>query len=561
MKGLFYSISLTLVSFFFCCGENDDHSGLSSERYIRSVCRFTDTILKEGRDSYGKTKSPLFVDGLHTETLTPAIWKGQNNEDWILCNFSSQQPLIRLLDGLTELTGETEYRQAAEDATQYMLKNARTPNGFLYWGGHTAWDLQKDKPVGQYQPFRHEMKWHQPYYKLMWRVDVTATRTLLETIWAGHILDWSRLDFDRHAPTEKPIKPQWYHDYDEDIKIPFPAVENNLSFCMTVPSILHSGISLVLLDKHERALKWSRRLIYQWQQGCHPKTGLCGGQTSYRKHDRARIALGHVHPEINEAEIVASIHQIARYHWLPLVQMQQGERLCRITGKSKALGEEFIKWASKDLKVYAQHCYDAGQNKFIACMIDGTPINWQASRKGYYVPESFAPRKPDGELLWGYAMAYRLTQDDDHWHILQQLCHGFEFGNIGQPNGLGRVLEMQTDHQDWRTIYAFLELYTATKDRTLLQFACRIADNILQMQTKTGLFPRPGRQYARTGDEIPLALMHLAATIDGKCSQIPQKITDYRFYHGVYYGELEPHQQKRDGSGRTYDWMVFYGRD
>jgi len=215
-------------------------------------------------------------------------------------------------------------------------------------------------------------------------------------------------------------------------------------------------------------------------------------------------------------------------------------------------------------------------------MTDGTRIKWRQSREGYYVPESFAPRPPDGSILWGYAMAYRLTADKVHWQMARRIGRQLDLGDIGQPDGSQRTLRFATAHNNWQTIYALLELYRATPHQngaelsgsssrtdtsasncvlvrgTLLQLACRIADNILTMQTETGLFPRPGRVWARTGDEIPLALLHLAAAINGKSSSLPPAIFDHRFFHCEYHGQLDRHQQKR-ADKRTYDSLVFYG--
>jgi pectate lyase len=198
-------------------------------------------------------------------------------------------------------------------------------------------------------------------------------------------------------------------------------------------------------------------------------------------------------------------------------------------------------------------------------MTDGTRIKWRQSHTGYYVPQSFAPQSPDGFILWGYAMAYRLTADNVHWQMVREIGRHLDLGDIGQPDGSGRKLRFATAHNNWRTIYALLELYRATDDRSLLQLACRIADNILTMQTQTGLFPRPGRVWARTGDDIPLALLHLAAAIDGnlqdalrRSSPLPPAVFDHRFFHCEYHGHLDEHQQKR-ADKRTYDNLVFYG--
>ena len=524
--------------------------------YIDAVRSFADTVLAHGRDEYGERKTPLFVDGMHVETLEPVRWQGPRDE-WVLSNLASQQPLFRLLEGLTTMTGDPRYRRAADEAARYALKHLRAPNGLLYWGGHLAWDLDKDRPVGQGTTV-HELKNHQPYYRLMWRADAAATRKLMETIWAGHVLDWSSLDYNRHADTEKICLPRWDDEFDDDLEVPFPAQGGNLSFANVTPPLMHCGVMLTLLDENHQALAWTRRLAYRWQQGKDPATGLCGGQLSYREHDRARDALGHVHPDINEAKIVASYHQVARYHHLPLAQMQAAEALIAAGGKPAEVGREFVEWASEDLKAYGSRCYDPGSGTFVALMTDGTPIKWRESKTGYYVPSSFAPREPDGNILWGYAMAYRLTGDQSHWEMVRRIVGQFQLGDLGRPNGDQRDLSFDTDYHGREAIYALLELHRATDDRAMLRLACRVADNILKTQTDTGLFPRSERTHARTGDENPLAVLHLAAALEGKRSALPPAIFDRRFFHCEYHGPLSEHQQKR-ADERTYDHLVFYG--
>ena len=545
---LHVAIALTLLSRAGLCADR------SSEDYVQSVRKFADRVLADGRDRYGEKKTPLFVDGLHVETLEPAKWK-YRGETWVLSNLASQQPLLRTLDGLTALTGDGKYRKAAEDATRYALEHLRTPNGLLYWGGHLAWDLERDKPVGQYADV-HELKCHQPYYRLMWRVDSNRTRELMEMIWAAHILDWSLLDYNRHGSTRKDVRPQWKHSFEQDVAVPFPARDGNLSFVNVTPPLMHSAVTLAVLGRNPEVLKWARRLIERWQQGRHPKTGLCGGQLSYRKHDRAQDALGHVHPEINEAKIVASYHQLSRYHYLPLAQMQAAMPLIEAGGEYAQVGHEFVRWASEDLKAYARQCYDRKNGHFVAVMTDGTPLRWKEARTGYYTPESFAPRKPDGFLFCGYAMAYRLTKDEEHWGMVREIADRIGLGDLSQPG----EKPLDTGCDDWRALYALLKLHEATGDGKFIHLACRVADNILKGQTPTGLFPRYGRKYARTGDEVPLALLHLAAAIDGKSKSMPPPVFDRRFFHCEYHGPLEKHQKKR-ADARTYDHLVFYGDD
>ncbi|GMV97085.1 MAG: hypothetical protein AMXMBFR83_14440 [Phycisphaerae bacterium] len=525
------------------------------QRYLAAVRRFADVVIEKGRDTYGPEKTPLFVDGLHVESFAPVRWNNKG-QTWVLCNFANQQALMRTLDGLTALTGESGYRQAAQNAARHALQRLVTPNGLLAWGGHLAWDLDGERAVGEGGPYTHELKTSQPYYELMWRVDPAATRRVLEAVWGGHVLDWALLDFNRHADVRKPAVPRWDADFNESVDVPFPSVANNLSFVNVTPPLMHTGVMLGILGQSEPALKWTRRLVRRWQQGRDPKTGLCGGQLSYRKDDRAHEALGHVHPEINEAKIVASYHQTCRYHQLPLAQMQSGQDLLAAGGAHATLGHEFIQWACDDLKVYAQRCYDAEKGVFIARMTDGTAIRWQESRKGYYVPESFAPQQPSGMLLWSFATAYRLGNDRAHWRMAREMGRKLGLGDIGPPRG-PRQSALDTHLADVHALYGLLELHRATRDEALLKLACRVGDNLLATQAPSGLFPRKGSVYARTGDEIPLVLLHLAGAVAGKTDTLPAPRLDHAFFHCVYDGELNEAQQKRDDA-RTVDNLVFY---
>ncbi len=556
IQGFKVKAILLLCIVQFSCRQDQPET----EKYIIAIKGFADLVLEQGRDRYGEKHTALFVDGLDTASLKPVVWKGKEGENWVMSNFANQQPLMRMLDGLSAITGEDKYRLAAEDAAKEVLTSLRTPNGLLYWGGHSAWDLETNTNIGEYDSNVHEIKTYQPYFRLMWRVNSDATRDLLEMIWGAHILDWSRMDYNRHAFSTKVYRCNWDMKFDNDIDVPFPARGNNLSFCNVTPTLLHSGLTLAVLDRNKESLKWSRRLSLRWQQARHPKTGLSGGQLSYRDIDRAKIALSHVHPEINEAKIVANYHQTARYHKLPLAQLQAGEMLIREGGEFAETGRELIEWASNDLSIYGNYCYDPEKGEFPARMTDGTLIEWEKATKGYYIPESFAPARPDGNLLWAYAMAYRLTKEESHWVMLRSMFKSLGLGDLGNPNLAGENLDSGTLNTDWRLIYTLLELYESTGSQAILQQACRIADNLLEWQTANGLFPRPGRNYARTGDEVPLAILHLVAAIEDKQDLIPDPMLDIQYFHAIYHGELEPYQEKRDDD-RTYDNNVFYGRN
>lgn len=554
MKPLALALGAVAALRLFATARAGETAPPDGQKYAGAVRAFADAVLAHGRDPCHQT--PLFVDGLQVETFEPAQWK-KGGESWVLCNFAGQQALLRTLDGLTALTGDGGYHTAAEEAARYALGHLRSGNGLLYWGGHMAWDLRQGRAVGQY-PDVHELKDNEPYFKLLWRVDPAATRRLCEAIWGAHVLDWSLLDYNRHARTEKPAQPQWDHAFLENAEVPFPSVGNNLSFANVTPPLLDAGVALAILGHNTNALAWSRRLIYRWQQGRDPTTGLCGGQLSYRKADRAQEALGHVYPKINEAKIVAAYHEVDRYHHLPLAQMQAAEELLAAGGACAGLGHDLIRWACDDLKTYARLSYQPKTGQFIPLQTDGTPIDWQQARAGYYDAGSFAPLKPNGGILWSYAMAYRLTRDDTLWAMVRQLAPALGLGDPGPPDPGNRQLRLDTPAADWRLIYALIELARATQDRSFLTLACRVADHLVATQTPAGLFPRRGRLYARTGDQIPLALLHLAAELEGKDALLPPATLDSAYFHCEYDG-AEVKKKPGVDDNRTYDNTVFYG--
>jgi hypothetical protein len=297
-------------------------------------------------------------------------------------------------------------------------------------------------------------------------------------------------------------------------------------------------------------------LVARWRQARHPETGLSGGQLSYRKHDRAQDVLGHVHPEINEAKIVASYHQAGRYHTMPLAQMQAGEDLLAAGDSFAKIGRDFITAAAEDLKIYARECYDE-EKHFVAVTTDGEPLRWREAKTDYYTPESFQPRSADPFLFWGYCMAYRLTGDAAHWTMARRIAAQFGLGEVGATPAGPRDMGWQTSADDWRIVYALLELYEATDDKTILRLASCVGDNLVRRQHASGLFPRSNSEYARTGDESPLALLHLAAAMDGRRGGLPRAKYDRRFFHAEFHGPLDAHQQKR-ADARTYDNYVHY---
>jgi hypothetical protein len=142
--------------------------------------------------------------------------------------------------------------------------------------------------------------------------------------------------------------------------------------------------------------------------------------------------------------------------------------------------------------------------------------------------------------------------------MARQLAKTLNLGDIGKPGTTRRKLRYDTGAADWRLIYSLLELAKVSGDRSFLRLACRIGDTLLAQQIPTGLFPRAEQLFARTGDQIPLALLHLAAALDQKDSLLPPAALDNAFFHCEFDG-VEVPQKPGIVDHRTYDGAVFYG--
>ena len=86
-----------------------------SSKYLDAVREFADNVLKYCRDTYGPKHTPLFVNGLNVNTHEPVKWIDPDGTKWILSNLTSQQNLFCTLDGLTRITGNPKYKQAAKE--------------------------------------------------------------------------------------------------------------------------------------------------------------------------------------------------------------------------------------------------------------------------------------------------------------------------------------------------------------------------------------------------------------------------------------------------------------
>ena len=518
-------------------------SAQEDSRYLDAVRTFADNVLKYGRDTYGPKKTPLFVDGLNIHTHEPVKWITPDGEEWIVSNLSSQQNLFRTLDGLSRVTGDPKYREAAEEAIRYAFENIQSPSGLFYWGGHAAYDAKADKPCGR---MTHELKGFYPYYELMWKINPEATRQFIETFWAGHILDWSSLSMNRHYyKMGEQLKTSWDHDYD-----PAPVFTGGgFSPSSTGADLYYAAAWLSRLSGEKKPLTWGKRLAYRYVETRHPNTGISARVftgTGVQSNDEVLSKLkpveytfpwqGHANRALWESHFGYDTPtpgtMINRVTAPWICQLMLGELL----GSD---GKEFIQWPLEELTAWGKVAYRREDNTFVPMCYDGTVV------EGYVCKEDCPLGLKGSKLeavpvkiteLWAYTLAYCLTKDAFMWEMARNIALANDFGDLGASVDDQPKLNLQTASSDPYAMVVFLELHRRTGQEAFLKMAQRIGNNILAHRFYKDLVSPDGQYTFTKFDAIdPLALLHLhAALIGDKSMNVPNVWPGTSFFEEAY---------------------------
>ncbi|OHB74730.1 MAG: hypothetical protein A2Z25_23445, partial [Planctomycetes bacterium RBG_16_55_9] len=522
-------VGIVLICQLSICLGKEAPGPTDPNRYVNAVREFADNVLLYGRDTYGPKHTPLFVDGVNIHTHEPVQWIAPNGDRWILSNLASQQNLFRTLDALTTITGDPKYKQAAVDAIRYAFENLRTPNGLLYWGGHSAYDARADKPCGR---GIHEFKGTYPYYELMWEVDPEATKHFIEAFWSGHISDWSNLDMDRHCYNlNGPLNKPWGYEYKGG---PVFFESKGLSAYNTASDLSYAAVWLTEFTGDREPLRWAELLAHRYVETRDPQVGISfpaftrgrRPKIQFPSRDGIIEKLGPI-PYIFPAQYIANTElwkccfgyntftpeRVVNGQFLSSIcQLQLGEML----GDD---GRKLTQWAIEELTAYMKVAYREEQNAFVPMSLGGMDLIGYVSKEDG--PLGFKGTKlepvPAGPIeLWAYISAYCSTKNKSMWDMARNIARGNNYGDIGVNEVDEPLLNFQTESSDPYALTAFNTLYNNTGKKQFLALAQKIGDNIVLYRFSKGFF-EPGNQHAFAKfDSIdPLVLLHLYSVFIG----------------------------------------------
>ncbi|EIY5121704.1 pectate lyase [Klebsiella quasipneumoniae] len=512
---------------------------------LNSVIEFADNVLEKADGAQYGHDSPLLANGIDPRTGKQMEWIFPDGSTAVLSNFSAQQNLMRILTGLTELTGEEKYKQRAEANIRYYFDHYQDDSGLLLWGGHRFIDLKNLQPQGPSEKeMVHELKNAYPYYDLMFSVNHPATARFIKAFWNAHVYDWKILETSRHGEYGKVMGPLWNNHFEQ--QPPFFATKG-LSFLNAGNDLIYSASMLYQYDKDEAALRWAKRLAEQYVLPRDPKTGLGVYQytqalkrdettddsdTHSKYGDRAQRQFGpEFGPDALEGNMLLRGRTSTMYSENALMQLA----LAKSLGND---GQDIKKWTLDGLKAFATYAYDEKTNTFRPMLANGSDLsNYVLKRDGYYGKKGteLKPYPAGNEFLLSYARALTLENDHVIWKVARGIALGQGLGDIGEPGGNNRQLNLNTNNREPYAIFALIDLWQATKEQEYLILAERIGNNILQNSRVNGFFVDDlDAEYANIDHIAPYALIALEAAFRRQPEAIAPFINGSGFTEGAY---------------------------
>lgn len=506
---------------------------LQDRRRFEAIRDYADKILALAADRYHTPASPLLADCLNPDGSQRETACNQV-EGVVESNLARQMNFLRLLEGLSALSGDSKYEESAQAQMKYYFDHYQHPTGLMRWGGHVFVNLKTLEAIGPEEKHMvHELKNDFPYYDFMYKVNPEAAGRYIRAFWNAHVFNWKTLEISRHGEESTPMGQLWDNVFDP----PAPIFEaKGLSFLNAGNDLMYSALSLYSHEGEEKALAWVKNMFQMYVKARHPKTGLGAYQfTKPEKRadtdddtitlswygDRCSRQFGYLLGEdALEAWMLAGDRGPTIYGLNPIMLMNQMKKL----GRDK-LGDT-LEALRTGLLAFAKYAYDPKTNQWKPINCGGTDLTDVVFEKnGYYGKKGsrFYRYFADGLFLLSYMTAALLTQDEGLFEMVDQIAAGNGLGDLGLRSGRPSV-NLDTSCTCPYCLFALTALYRDTHKAEYLDLARAIGDNILRDKMQNGLFVTGRDNTVRINALEPLAVLTLDSVIQGRAGAVDGSI-------------------------------------
>lgn len=536
----------------------------SDKERLNKVEEFVNNALIHGKSKNNPT--PLIADGINTLTYEPVKWIYPSKKEVSISNFASQQNFLKILQGLTAVTGDEKYLNTAKETTKYFLNNYTSSNNLFYWGGHRFINLDTGELEGpQNKNEVHELKTHFPDYDFLYKVDNQKTVNYIKSFWNAHVENWKTMDMSRHGSYSKKYDDKLFlkpipKDVVDIAKLPIMPKTKGLTFINAGSDLIYAAYKLDELNGETGAKEWGKFLAKQYKLAHNPRTGAPVYQfsspirretppkddanTDSKYGDRAQRQFGTEFGDIaQEGNALFKGTQRAIVVENALVELDIAE---------KTRDKEMLEWAVNTLKNFYKIAFNYETGEIIPMWNDGTSMeNYVLPRDGYYGKKGtkFKASRPNQEdYMLPLVKGYRLSGDIELWKVARVMGINFKLGDIGENPNTEPKLQMDTKNNSPYAIFTLLELYGSTKNKKYIDLARIVGDNIIKDKFKRGYFlEHETRLNAKIDSLEALAIVTLDGVLKGKEKEIPVYMANGGYIHGEYFG-----------NSNTYDTEIIY---
>ncbi len=525
------------------CAMAQESDAVQSRR-METVIGFAEDAMRYARFNVPGALYPnIFVNGYSVDTKKPVEWK-YKGETYYPSNITVQQNFLRLLVGLTNLTGEPKYRAAAEEQVKWWFTNPDNSdkNGLLYAGEHSLVCVKTGKILSYNE---HEMKQVFPYYDFMYEVEPEGVKRYMEACWNSHVINWSNLSMNRHGYYNKAMSDMWDSEY-TDTSIDFDN-GRNLAFQNAGDDLINYAFFIADKTGEEGPRIWGRRMLQKYIDTVNPTTGLSGAQ--YGEIDGADRLYLQYGPEFGE--LAKEYNYINKYK-IKTIAGFAPQYLLEYAQKMN--DQEIMDYIVNSIEGTAKHVYNAQEHKLETPMwSDGTSLQGYVLKRAGYQGVKGKVLSSSGEnihtdVLLGTLKAYFATEKETLWQFARDMGKGFGLGDLGTKPGENVTLDMETQATDPQLVFSLLNLYEETGHRDYLTLAENMGENIIDawIELKEG---RTNLSYVTINREDMVALLRIEAVVRG----VPDAVDDGIVTNASVEFDF-------DGVARTTDSSQFWSK-
>ena len=524
---------------------------------LEALVGHAETVLKYARNIEGADQPRLFADGLNQDTYEPTRWnRGLVENEPVSSDIYSQFNLLKMLDGLSVMTGDPKYSEAALEqiTTRFNTPGLVDKNGLFYEGGHSFLNIMTGEHYGLGY---HETKDNQLPLELMYKADPEGTKRYITAFWNAHILDWSNLLMNRHGYYDLDMTDAWDSVYtDPD---PWVSGKDVSPFMSTGNDLMDMAWFMTEVTGDPKYAAWGELMLDKYIAVSNPETGLVGEQYGIMTDDSiygvdrfldsamgadfvTRTGFDFKTATYDDYKLFGANSLITRTS----LKCNTAYGPMKFVNVYKKTGNEKVyNFVVSNMLSWEEYVYDQELHRYNTPILnDGTDLNEGkdgkqliATKTGYYMTQG----KPFAEYegIWGgvfpaliETISMLKPEDteayDRLWTAARSYARNVGLGDIGTRMGENIQMTAKTGQCSVQYVQAVALMYKYSGAQEYLDAVCTMADRLVKgcYDPELGMFnDYPSAPYAQIGPDSMWAVYIAEAASRGMLDQIDIEIS------------------------------------